>query len=212
MDQQRTALGRIIERRIIAVLRLDSPALALQAVDAMAAAGIGVVEVTLTTPGAIELIRTLAGRSDLIVGAGTVLEERQAEEAFAAGARFFASPIFDHRIVAMAREASAVAMPGALTPGEIVAAWRGGADLIKVFPTPPDGAAYLRALRGPLPQIPLAPSGGVSASTAAAMLDAGAAALNVGTWLTHEKDGSLGTIEAIGARARDLVEAVRAAA
>ncbi len=209
-SQASSPLDRILADRLIAVLRLDLPLEGTLAVaEAIAAEGIAPIEVTFTTPGAIEAISRLAGRSDVLVGAGTVLDERQAREAIDAGARFLASPITDPAIIAIARSAGVVAMPGAVTPTEIVAAWRAGADLVKLFPMPSDGLKYLAALRGPLPEIRMAPSGGVSPETAGPFLRAGAAALNVGTWLTHEKDGSVGAPEQIAARARGLVRAVR---
>jgi 2-dehydro-3-deoxyphosphogluconate aldolase/(4S)-4-hydroxy-2-oxoglutarate aldolase len=203
MQGRRETLEKIVERRLIGVLRLDSPERAIEMAGAMADGGITTIEVTLTTPGAIGVIAELGRRRDLIVGAGSVLTEAQAREAFSAGARFYASPIFDPLIMAIARAADAMTMPGALTPTEIVNAWSGGADLVKIFPMPADGASYIKSIRGPLPEIRLAPSGGVSPATIPSLLGAGASALNVGTWLTHEPDGELGSAAAITARATE---------
>lgn len=209
MERQQETLRVMLERRIIAVLRLDSPDRAIEIVEAMAGGGITTIEVTLTTPGGIGLIAELARRGDLIVGAGSVLTEARAEEAFAAGARFYASPVFDEGIMAVARAAGVVTMPGAYTPTEIVNAWRGGADLVKIFPMPAEGASYIRSIRGPLPDIRIAPSGGVSPITAPTLLRAGASALNVGSWLTHEPDGTIGSADAIRKRGAELVEKAR---
>jgi 2-dehydro-3-deoxyphosphogluconate aldolase/(4S)-4-hydroxy-2-oxoglutarate aldolase len=203
MQRRQETLENMVKRRLIGVLRLDAPERAIEIAEAMADGGITTIEVTLTTPGAIGVIAELGRRRDLIVGAGSVLTEAQAREAFSAGARFYASPIFDPRIVALARAADAVAMPGALTPTEIVNAWSGGADLVKIFPMPAEGASYIRSIRGPLPEVRLAPSGGVSPATIFSLLRAGASALNVGTWLTHEPEGELGSAAAITARATE---------
>ena len=204
MDRRQRTLRDIVRKRLIAVIRLDAPDRAVEIVEAMADAGITTIEVTLTTPGGIELIAALAGRPGLIVGAGSVLAESQAREAFAAGAAFYASPIFDARIMAIARDADVVTMPGAYTPTEIVTAWRGGADLVKIFPMPTEGASYIRSIRGPLPDIRLAPSGGVTPATVPALLRAGASALNVGTWLTHEPGGEPGSAARVRERAGEL--------
>jgi 2-dehydro-3-deoxyphosphogluconate aldolase/(4S)-4-hydroxy-2-oxoglutarate aldolase len=201
-----TVLERIFERKIIAVVRLGTFNDALFVVDALVEANISIIEITLTTPGATELIARYAHRDGLIIGAGTVLDMKQAESAIAAGARFYASPIFDPDICARMRDADCVTMPGAATPTEIHRAWNAGADLIKIFPMPEEGARFIRAIRGPFPDIRLAPSGGVTPETAPTLLRAGAAALNVGTWLTHEGDGSVGTVEKIRERAEEILK------
>lgn len=200
-------LSGIIERKLIAVLRLSDASRGDEIIEAMAEGGITTIEITLTTPGALELIARSAGRGHLLVGAGTVLSADEAERVFDAGAAFYASPVFDRELVELAHARGKVAMPGAYTPTEIVAAARGGADLVKIFPMPSDAVAYLRALRGPLPHLRLAPSGGVTVTTAGALLAAGAAALNVGSWLTHDPAGDLLALEEIGRRAEQLVTA-----
>jgi 2-dehydro-3-deoxyphosphogluconate aldolase / (4S)-4-hydroxy-2-oxoglutarate aldolase len=199
-----TVRNEIFERKIIAVVRVDTFNDALFAVDALVEANISIIEITLTTPGAIELIARHADREGLIIGAGSVLDMEGAERAIDAGARFYASPIFDPDICARMRDAGCVTMPGAATPTEMHRAWKAGADLIKIFPMPEEGARFIRAIRGPFPDIRLAPSGGVTPETAPALLRAGAAALNVGTWLTHERDGQVGTVEKIRERAEEI--------
>jgi 2-dehydro-3-deoxyphosphogluconate aldolase / (4S)-4-hydroxy-2-oxoglutarate aldolase len=202
-------LSRILSNRIIAVLRLDSDDDAQAICDALIAGGIRVIEVTLTTPGALRIIESLSGRPELIVGAGTVLDAVTARITFECGAVFYASPILDRATIEAAHDHGAVAIPGAATPTEIHAAHDAGADLVKLFPMPADGVRTLKTLRGPFPDIRFAPSGGVTDTTAAELLNAGAAALNVGTWLTHESDGRRSSVEVIEQRARKMVEAVR---
>lgn len=203
----RTALDRMLRGKLIAVIRMDDPGQAREAIEAIVAGGITIIEITLTTPEAPRLIESFAQRPELLIGAGTVLDADAAREVAAAGARFLASPIFDPGVVELARESGLVSMPGAYTPTEILTASRAGADIIKIFPMPADGAAYISSLMGPLPLLRLAPSGGVNAVTAPMLLAAGAAALNVGSWLTHERGGAPGIPEHISARAAGLVAA-----
>lgn len=186
MSQRERIRETILAQRLIAVIREDDPEHVPPLVDALVRAGITTVEITLTTPDALRLISDHSGRAGLLTGAGSVLDIRQAEQAFNAGAQFYASPCFDPLIVDVAHRADRPALPGALTPNEILAARQGGADIVKVFPMPADGPAYLRALLAPMPHIPLAPSGGITADNAAQCLHAGAAALNVGSWLTPQ--------------------------
>ncbi len=190
------------------MIRLDDPVQALDVVEAIADGGITTVEITLTTPEAPALIARLCERSDLLVGAGTVLDIAAARTVFEAGALFYASPILDPALIRFAHQRQRMAMPGAYSPTEIMAAWREGADIIKVFPMPAEGAAFLAALRGPLPSIRIAPSGGVTALSAPHLMAAGAVALNVGSWLTHEADGTLSSLEKIRSRASQLTAAV----
>ena len=140
------------------------------------------MEITLTVPGALEVINDIAGRyPDMVVGAGTVLDEAFARQAIDAGARFLTSPGFIPEVVALAKKAEVMVLPGALTPTEVIAAWKAGADLVKIFPTGHiGGPQYVRALKVPLPQIPLIVSGGVNQMTASDFILAGASAIGVG--------------------------------
>lgn len=208
MTSHSAVLARILSRKLIAVIRLADRTHAVDIISAIVEGGIPIVEITLTTPGAIDLIGQLSGRNDLIVGAGTVLGPDEARAAFEAGATFFASPIFDREVMAVAQQFDRVSMPGAYTPTEIVHAHRAGADLVKIFPMPNEGARMIRTLRGPLPKIPIAPSGGVDANNARHFLEAGAAALNIGSWLTHDADGTIAPVELIRQRAEELVGVV----
>jgi 2-dehydro-3-deoxyphosphogluconate aldolase/(4S)-4-hydroxy-2-oxoglutarate aldolase len=172
----------IQEIGILPSVRVNSRELALFAADTVYAAGIPVVEITLTVPGALEVINEIATRyPDMAVGAGTVLDDDLARQCIQAGARFLTSPGFVPEVVAYARKADIVVFPGALTPTEIIAAWKAGSDFVKIFPMAPlGGAQYIRALKVPLPQIPLIVSGGVNQLTAVDFIVAGASAIGVG--------------------------------
>ncbi len=167
---------------ILPSVRVTSRDLAKFAAETVYAAGIPIVEITLTVPGALEVINDIAGRyPDMVVGAGTVLDEAFACQAIDAGARFLTSPGFIPEVVALARKAEVMVLPGALTPTEVIAAWKAGADLVKIFPTGHiGGPQYVRALKVPLPQIPLIVSGGVNQMTASDFILAGASAIGVG--------------------------------
>ncbi len=204
-------LNTILEERIVAVIRLKDETAAERIVEAIAEGGIRAIEITLTTPGALGLIRNLAGRNGLLVGVGSVMERTQARAAFEAGALFYASPITDEATIGTARDYGRVAMPGAFTPTEIMRAAGYGADIVKLFPTPADGLAYLKSLRGPMPEVRIAPSGGVTPANAAGFIRAGAAAINIGTWLTTGPDGREYDRGTIRSRAEEITAAVRSA-
>jgi 2-dehydro-3-deoxyphosphogluconate aldolase / (4S)-4-hydroxy-2-oxoglutarate aldolase len=174
--------ARIEEVGIIPSVRVKTRDLAQFAAETLYAGGIPIVEITLTTPGGIEVIRNLAKRiPDLAIGAGTVLDQETARQAVDAGARFLTSPGFIPEVVAHANRAEVVVFPGALTPTEVIAAWKAGSDFVKIFPTAHlSGVQYIRALRVPLPQIPLIVTGGVNQLTATEYIVAGATAVGVG--------------------------------
>jgi 2-dehydro-3-deoxyphosphogluconate aldolase/(4S)-4-hydroxy-2-oxoglutarate aldolase len=167
---------------ILPSVRVSSQDLALYAAETVFAAGIPIVEITLTIPGALDAIGTLAKRHpDLVVGAGTVLDEEAARRCVDAGACFLTSPGLVRKVVAYAKLTGVVALPGALTPSEIIAAWKAGADFVKIFPAAPvGGSQYIRALKVPFPQIPLIATGGVNQLTATDFILAGAAAIGLG--------------------------------
>ena len=175
--------ARILEVGIVPVIRAASAKKAMAAAEAVAAGGITILEVTMTVPGALDAITQLVKNlgSEVLVGAGTVLDAQAARQCFDAGAQFLVSPGLDLGTIKAATEAGKLMMAGALTPTEVIAAWKGGADFVKVFPASAvGGASYLKALRGPLPQVQLVPTGGVNLNTAADFIRAGAAALGVG--------------------------------
>ena len=174
--------ARIQEIGIIPAIRLSSAADALFAAEVVAANGIPIVEVTMTVPGAVDVIHELS-RSDpkFIVGAGSVFEVEMARKCLHAGAKFLTSPGLDLEIVDFASKNDVVVFPGAMTPTEITAAWKAGVDFVKVFPCSQlGGAGYIRALRSPFPHIPLIAAGGVNQQTAGDFILAGAVALGVG--------------------------------
>jgi 2-dehydro-3-deoxyphosphogluconate aldolase / (4S)-4-hydroxy-2-oxoglutarate aldolase len=202
---------RIQEAAIIAVIRAATPTLALAAANAAAEGGISVVEITLTVPGALEAIRELHRSAPrLLVGAGTVLDASAARECLEAGASFLVSPGFDRATIDLARREGVLTMAGALTPTEILEAWRAGSDFVKIFPCGSfGGASYIETLRAALPQVPMIPTGGVNLNTAGPLLEAGAAALGVGGELISPAALPAGDFCRITATARQFVEIVK---
>jgi len=214
----RTAPGtvRVISRMGMPPARMASTAASASSADveAIRAGGIPILEITLTVPGAVRIIADLTARlgDEALIGAGTVLDADAAKECIDAGACFVVSPSLDIPTIETCRRRSVPVFPGALTPTEIVAAWRAGADAVKVFPANAvGGATYLKSLKAPLPQIELIPTGGVSLQTAVAFLAAGAFALGVGADLVDLAALRRGEAAAITAKAREYVAAVAAA-
>ena len=206
--------ARVEAAGLVPVVRAPSPELAIRAVDALLAGGISVFEITMTVPDALRVIRTLrdrfAGRA--LVGAGTVLSAEDARACLDAGAEFVVSPGLDVETIRAVHDANVPMMPGALTPTEVISAWKARADLVKIFPCSAlGGAKYLKALKGPLPQIKMKPTGGVSAATAADYLAAGAAALGVGSELVDIAALKEGRDSLLTERARELADVVAAA-
>lgn len=174
-------LDRIRKIGILPVIRAASAKEGKAVVEAIRAGGITAFEITMTVPGAVGLIKELAKDGDLLVGAGTVLDPETARECIAAGARFIVSPSTNFDTIVYCNDVDVAVMPGALTPTEIVNAWDAGADVVKVFPASSmGGAAYLKALKAPLPHIKLIPTGGVTLENAAEFIRAGAEAVGVG--------------------------------
>jgi 2-dehydro-3-deoxyphosphogluconate aldolase / (4S)-4-hydroxy-2-oxoglutarate aldolase len=207
-------IDRIIETGLIPVVRAESSDIAMRAIDAIKQGGISVLEITMTVPGAIRVIEEVARRfgEDAIVGAGTVLDAETARACILAGAQFIVSPVLDLDTISCCRRYGIPVMPGAMTPSEVVAAWKAGADLVKVFPASAvGGASYIKALKAPLPQIQLVPTGGVSLKTAADFIKAGAAALGVGADLVDTVALRAGDDKVITARARQFIEIVKSA-
>ena len=196
--------------KIVAIIRLREGGNMPDIAAALIEGGIRALEFTLTTPGAVEAIEACRARfgDAALVGAGTVLDVQGAHSCLQAGAQFLVSPHLDPAVIGAAHEAGALAMPGALTPGEIVAAWRAGADVVKVFPIRAFGPAYIKDLLAPLSGIPLMPTGGVDESNAADYLRAGAIGVAVGGKLFDPAAVAARDWQAITARARTLVEAV----
>jgi len=207
-------LQRIRDTGLIPVVRAESADQAMRAVAAIKAGGVGVLEVTMTVPGAIGVIEQLskAFGAEALIGAGTVLDPETADKCIQAGAQFIVSPALNEETIAFCRSQDVAVFPGALTPTEVVRAWNAGADAVKVFPAGAvGGASYLKALKAPLPQIELVPTGGVSLKTAADFIKAGAMALGVGADLVGTKALREGNEALITERARQFLEIVREA-
>jgi 2-dehydro-3-deoxyphosphogluconate aldolase / (4S)-4-hydroxy-2-oxoglutarate aldolase len=214
---QETSAGiikRIREEGLVPVVRAASPAEALEAVEAIRAGGISIFEITLTVPGAIDTIRDLAKRTgdEVLIGAGTVLDAETAQECIDAGAKFIVSPALDIATIDLCRRVGVPVFPGALTPTEILTAWKAGASAVKIFPANAmGGASYLKSIKAPLPQIELMPTGGVNLKTVAELLQAGAIALGVGADLVDVAALRRGDAAALTTKAREYVAAVAAA-
>jgi 2-dehydro-3-deoxyphosphogluconate aldolase/(4S)-4-hydroxy-2-oxoglutarate aldolase len=196
----------IREGRAIAILRGVDPQITGAIVDALVEGGITAVEVTLNSKNPFATIEELRRRTEgtpLLIGAGTVLGREAAKASVAAGAAFLVAPNTDPELIRWATGQGVPMFPGAMTPSEIVSAWNAGAAAVKVFPASVLGPTFLREVRGPLPQIPLIPTGGVNADTCRPLLDAGAVAIGVGSWLTGSTDRS-----EVLARARQLRSAI----
>jgi 2-dehydro-3-deoxyphosphogluconate aldolase / (4S)-4-hydroxy-2-oxoglutarate aldolase len=211
MDKQKVR-ERIIEIGIVPVVRASSPAEACLAADAVRQGGIPIVEITMTVPGAIEVIRELVKNcgSEVLVGAGTVLNADAARRCIDAGAEFLVSPGLNLQTVAFAAREGKLIMAGALTPTEVMAAWDAGADIIKVFPCGQvGGSKYIKALKGPFPQIPFIPTGGVNLNTAAEFLEAGCVALGIGGELVQAEALKANKPEIIAENARKFLAIVK---
>ncbi len=207
-------IQRIAEIGIVPVVRAASVEEANRAVEAICAGGIPVVEITMTVPNAVSVIREVAKQRghDVLIGAGTVITAEQAESCFSAGARFLVSPGLSLPVLESAKRHSKLAIPGALTPTELMAAQEHGAKLVKIFPCGNvGGAKYLKSLKAPFPHASLIPTGGVNAANAAEFIAAGAFALGVGADLVDATALREGNLDKITAAARELVNAVASA-
>lgn len=207
-------LARIRDVGLVPVVRAQSAEEAALAIDAIRAGGVPILEITMTVPGAVGLIESLSGRfgDDALVGAGTVLDPETARAVILAGARFVVSPSLNVETIALCNRYGIAVFPGALTPTEVVSAWQAGADMVKVFPAGNlGGASYIKALKAPLPQVELIPTGGVSLKTAAEFIQAGASALGVGADLVDLAAVRAGRAAELAERAREYVAAVRRA-
>lgn len=198
---------------VVAVIRLKEAGALRAVVDALAAGGVRALEVTMTVPGAIGLIREIAPSlpPDVVLGAGTVLDAETAQAAVEAGARYVVSPVFREEVLRVCHRFDVAALPGCFTPTEILTAWEAGADVVKVFPATALGPGYFRDLRGPFPQLRLMPTGGVSLANAGEWIRAGAVAIGVGTALVDAEAVAARRLDAITERARQFVAAVAAA-
>jgi 2-dehydro-3-deoxyphosphogluconate aldolase / (4S)-4-hydroxy-2-oxoglutarate aldolase len=204
----------LIERaKIVAVIRLKDPTRLRGVVDALVEGGIKALEITMSVPGAVDLIRATAPTlpSDFRLGAGTVTNAETAHRVIDAGATFIVSPVFRREVIDVCRERDVAVMPGCFTPTEILDAWEAGADVIKVFPATALGPGYLRDVRAPLPQVKLMPTGGVTVENAGEWIKAGAVAVGVGTSLLDTKAIDAGDYRVIVNNARRMIANIEGA-
>ncbi|MDP2898966.1 MAG: bifunctional 4-hydroxy-2-oxoglutarate aldolase/2-dehydro-3-deoxy-phosphogluconate aldolase [bacterium] len=213
MDKFRCTFDRMVDCGVIAVLRTDSPGQLVSTASALAEGGIVSVEVTMTTPGALDVVREAVRelKGGAIIGVGSVLDAQTARAAILAGAEFVVSPILDPEMILLVNRYGKVSIPGAFTPTEILEAWEAGADAVKIFPASVGGPDYLKAIKGPLPQVKLVPTGGVTLENAGEFIKAGAEMIAAGGNLAPPKEINAGQFTAITDRARKFVEAVAAA-
>ncbi|WP_406064523.1 bifunctional 4-hydroxy-2-oxoglutarate aldolase/2-dehydro-3-deoxy-phosphogluconate aldolase [Streptomyces sp. NBC_01077] len=195
---------------VIAILRSTSATRFAEVTDTLLASGIRAAEFTLTTPGVLDALREYAADAPpgLALGAGTVTTPAEAQAAVAAGATYLITPTTSTEVIAEAARLDVPVLPGAYTPTEILTAWRAGATMVKLFPAATGGPAYLRAVRAPLPHIPLVPTGGIGAGDAPAYLAAGAAALGIGSPLVGDACEG-GSLAALGERAAAFLDGIR---
>ena len=198
---------------IVAVIRMKEPQKLRAVIDAIAEGGIRALEITMTVPGAVDLIREVAPTlpSGFVFGAGTVVDADTVHRVVDAGARFIVSPVFRREVIAACQTRGVAAMPGCFTPTEILDAWDAGADVVKVFPATTLGPGYLKDVHGPLPHVKLMPTGGVTLDNAGDWIRAGAVAVGVGTSLLDAKAIAAGDYAALRANAERIVGNVRAA-
>ncbi|HEX6737020.1 MAG TPA: bifunctional 2-keto-4-hydroxyglutarate aldolase/2-keto-3-deoxy-6-phosphogluconate aldolase [Vicinamibacteria bacterium] len=207
-------LRAIADTGLVPVVRAESADEAIRVIEAVRAGGVTIFEITMTVPGAVGVMEQVSRRfgSEVVVGAGTVLDPETARTCILAGAQFVVAPSLNLGVVELCRRYSVPVMPGALTPTEVVTAWSAGADVVKVFPCGAlGGASYIKSLKAPLPQIEMIPTGGVSVKTAADFIKAGALALGVGADLVDTKAIREGNASQVTEKAREYLRLVREA-
>jgi 2-dehydro-3-deoxyphosphogluconate aldolase/(4S)-4-hydroxy-2-oxoglutarate aldolase len=206
-------LARLTRSGVVAVARHEDPEPLYEAARALLAGGVDLFEVTMTVPDALDVLREVSRRlaPDVVVGAGTVLDSETARSAILAGAQFVVSPTMQPDVIAVARRYGRVAIPGALSPTEILAAWENGADIVKVFPARLGGPKYIGDVLAPLPQVLLMPTGGVTLENAADFIRAGAVAVGIGSDLTDSRLLASRRFEELTERAERVSHAVQAA-
>jgi len=204
-------LRQVLDCGIVAVVRSPDSRQLVEVARALVDGGVSVVEITMSVPGALDVVaqvrKALGDR--LLLGAGTILDAETARAALLAGAEYLVAPTLNLDVIRLCRRYDRLVMPGAFTPTEILTAWEAGADIVKVFPADVVGPAFFKALRGPLPQVRLMPTGGVDLTTAAAFLRAGACCLGVGGQLVEPRAVAEGNFDRIRDLARQYVAVVQ---
>jgi 2-dehydro-3-deoxyphosphogluconate aldolase / (4S)-4-hydroxy-2-oxoglutarate aldolase len=206
-----THLRQVLDCGIVAVVRSQDSGQLVEVVRALAEGGVTVAEITMTVPGALDVVRQVrqALGDKVLLGAGTILDPETARAALLAGAEYIVAPTVNLEVIKLCRRYDKLVMPGAFTPTEILTAWEAGADIVKVFPADVVGPAFFKAVRGPLPQVRLMPTGGVDLNTAADFLKAGACCLGVGGQLVEPKAVAEGNFARIRDLARQYVSIVK---
>ena len=206
-------MEKIENSGIVAIIRTDTNQDLLQVVDAIHSGGIDVIEITMTTPGALDTVGSMTKRygSNLLVGAGSVLDTETARLAILSGADFIVSPITKPDVIELCNRYGKVVMPGAFTPTEILRAWELGADYVKVFPADIAGASYIKAVKAPLPQVSIIPTGGIGLNNAAEFITSGSAALGVGSTLVSKQTIAQKQFKKLTEISQKLVAAVKKA-
>jgi 2-dehydro-3-deoxyphosphogluconate aldolase/(4S)-4-hydroxy-2-oxoglutarate aldolase len=213
MERRQQIVQQIEQCGVVAVIRLQDPDRLKGVIDALGEGGVRAIEVTMTVPRAIQLIDAIAPTlpDGFVIGAGTILDPETARAAILAGARFVVGPVFNPAVIDLCHRYDVAVMPGCFTPTEILHAWEAGADVVKVFPATALGPSYFKDVRGPLPQVKLMPTGGVSINNAGDWIAAGAVAIGVGTAMVDAKAVAAGDWATITQKASRFVEAVRRA-
>lgn len=208
------ALDLIRKLGVVPIVRVSSTEDAPRAIEAIVAGGLNVVEITMTVPNALRVLERVASQmgDQVLIGGGTILDPETCRAALLSGAEFIVTPSVDPKVIEMARRYSKAAIPGALSPTEILHAWQSGADMVKIFPCEPvGGPRYIKALRSPFPHIEFVPTGGVDLKTTPEYIQAGAAAVAVGGEMVSAQALREGKLEIITENARRYLEAVRSA-
>jgi 2-dehydro-3-deoxyphosphogluconate aldolase/(4S)-4-hydroxy-2-oxoglutarate aldolase len=213
MSKERT-LHTLLEIGIVPIVRADSAEKALRAAQAICRGGLRALEVTMTVPKAIRVIEKVADEfgAEMLIGAGSVLDAETARACMLAGAEFFVTPALNLKTIEICHRYGKIVMPGALTPTEVLTAWEAGADLVKIFPCGNlGGPKYIKALKAPLPQVLMVPTGGVSLDNTAEFFKAGSSAVAVGSELCDKQAMADGRYEVIEQNARQFLEVVQKA-
>ena len=206
---RQNTLDILLKERLVAVVRTPDDTGVIRAIEALSNAGIRCFEITMTISGAVELLRAVTTeRPDLLIGAGTVLNEQQAGDCIEAGAKFIVSPVFSSDVVRRAQSLGTVVIPGALTPTEVMRAWTSGADLVKIFPAARLGPRYLKDLKAPLPEVKLVPTGGITADNIQDYLNAGADVVCAGSSLVDNKAIANNDMETLIRKGKSFLEAI----
>ena len=209
MSRKSEVCERLRASGALGIIRVQSATDLVRIAEALREGGLSCLEITMTTPGALRAIEeSRAKLPDVLMGAGTVLDAVTAREAILAGAQFLVTPTVALDVIEVAHRYGVPVIPGAMTPTEILTCWEAGADMVKVFPASVLGPGYIKAVRGPLPQIPLVPTGGITAENAAEFIKAGAAMVCAGGWLVDKAALAQGRYDVLTAKAQRLLEVV----